>query len=131
MISKKIKMFEPIYNDYFLNHLDEKSKLRKEINEKIGSDGGIVMDLIHRKIDLKQYIMKCEIIGYSDYNVAILQKIISFYEYVYSLISSNILLVSAITDESADLFKENICDLKAYITILNKYTMKLAITKDG
>jgi hypothetical protein len=121
MSSKNIKLFEPIYNDYFLNHLGEKSKLRKEIDEKFGSNDGIVMNLVNRKIDLKQYIMKCKIIGYSDYNIPILQKIISFYDYVYSLISSNIMFV--ITNESSDLFKENIFDLKVCITILDKYVI--------
>lgn len=121
MNSKNIKVFEPIYHDYFLNHLGEKSKLRKEIDEKFGSNDGIVMNLVNRKIDLKQYIMKCKIIGYSDYNVPILQRIISYYNYVYSLISSNI--VSVITDKSADFFKENIFDLKACVTVLKKYTI--------
>jgi hypothetical protein len=121
MNSKNIKVFEPIYNDYFFNYLGEKSKLRKEIDEKFGSNDGIVMNLVNRKIDLKQYIMKCKIIGYSDYNIPILQKIISFYDYVYSLMSSNIMFV--ITNESSDLFKENIFDLKVYITILDKYVI--------
>lgn len=118
MNSKNIKVFEPIYNDYFFNHLGEKSKLRKEIDEKFGSNDGIVMNLVNRKIDLKQYIMKCDIIGYSDYNVSILQKIISLYDYIYSLILSNTLPL--MTDEAVDLFKRNIFDLKACVTILNK-----------
>jgi hypothetical protein len=119
MNSKNIKVFEPIYNDYFFNYLGEKSKLRKEIDEKFGSNDGIVMNLVNRKIDLKQYIMKCDIIGYSDYNVSILQKIISLYDYIYSLITSNTLPL--MTDEAVDSFKRNISDLKACITILNKY----------
>lgn len=118
MNSKNIKVFEPIYHDYFLNHLGEKSKLRKEIDEKFGSNDGIVMNLVNRKIDLKQYIMKCDIIGYSDYNVSILQKIISLYDYIYSLITSSTLHV--ITDEALDLFKQNISDLKTCVIILNK-----------
>lgn len=118
MNSKNIKVFEPIYNDYYFNYLGEKSKLRKEIDEKFGSNDGIVMNLVNRKIDLKQYIMKCDIIGYSDYNVSILQKIISLYDYIYSLILSNTLPL--MTDEAVDSFKRNIFDLKACVTILNK-----------
>ena len=36
MNCKNIKVFEPIYSDYYFNYLGEKSKLRKEIDEKFG-----------------------------------------------------------------------------------------------
>lgn len=109
---------EPIYNSlFFISYpLDkEKTNLKKELDEKFGSGGGVVMDFIKGKINFNQYKMKCEIMGCLDYNVSLLQRIISYYDKFYT---SQVYSYSTNLDEE---IKQYILKMKANITILNKY----------
>ena len=82
-----INNIEPIYNNTLFTSypLDkERTNLKKELDEKFGSGGGVVMDFVKSKINFNQYKMKCEIMGCLDYNVPLLQRIISYYDKIYS-----------------------------------------------
>lgn len=108
---------EPIYNSFFTSYqLDkERTNLKKELDEKFGSGGGVVMDFVKSKINFNQYKMKCEIMGCLDYNVPLLQRIISYYDKIYSVqpfICSNNL---------TEKIKQYMLKLKINITMLNKY----------
>jgi hypothetical protein len=109
---------EPIYNSlFFISYpLDkERTNLKRELDEKFGSGGGVVMDFIKSKINFNQYKMKCEIMGCLDYNVPLLQRIISYYDKIYSVQAFRY------SNSLAEEIKQYMLKLKTNITILNKY----------
>ena len=59
--------------------------------------------------------MKCEIIGCLDYNVSLLQRIISYYDKIYSF------QVHGYSNSSVEEIKKYMLKLKTNIAILNKY----------
>jgi hypothetical protein len=113
-----INDIEPIYNNFsFTSYpLDkERTNLKKELDEKFGSGGGIVMDFVKGKINFNQYKMKCEIMGCLDYNVPLIQRIISYYDKLYSFQTYKYSI------NLGEEIKQYMLKLKTNITILNKY----------
>ena len=54
--------------------------LRHDIVERFGDDGGFFMGYVCGDITIKQYIMKCSIQGFFDFNVDMLKLAIDIYE---------------------------------------------------
>jgi hypothetical protein len=72
-----IRKFEPIFGGarfpvgYFYP--------RDEIERTFGRGGGFLIDYACGVVSFKQYLMKCEVCGKSDYNIGLLVEIYEYY----------------------------------------------------
>ena len=81
----EIRSFEPLFggNAYIpmAEHIPE--RVRVEIYDRFGPDGGFLIDYACGVVSFKQYLMKCEVQGSDNYNIDLLMAVAAYYqEYV-------------------------------------------------